>query len=101
MVIEVNDTGIGMSPEQVDRIFKPFEQADGSVTRRFGGTGLGMAIAQSVVKAHHGFICASGSDGTGLTLTVVLPVAPVEPRPLAHTSDERKVDKRGRRPKKQ
>ena len=42
-----------------------------------------------------GFICASGSDGTGLTLTVVLPVAPVEPRPLTQTSDERKVDSVG------
>ena len=63
--------------------------------------GLGMAIAQSVVKAHHGFICASGSEGTGLTLTVVLPVAPVEPRPLTQASDERKGDKWGRRSKKQ
>ena len=83
------------------KIFERFYTADPSRARQKGGTGLGMAIAQSVVKAHHGFICASGSDGTGLTLTVVLPVAPVEPRPLTQTSDERKVDKRGRRPKKQ
>ena len=47
-----------------------------------------MAIAQSVVKAHHGFICASGSEGTGLTLTVVLPIAPVEPKPQPITARE-------------
>lgn len=58
-----------------------------------------MAIAQSVVKAHHGFICASGSEGGGLTLTVVLPVAPVEPRP-APEAETRKADKKGRKTKK-
>ena len=100
-IVRFSDHGPGVPADARSKIFERFYTADPSRPRQKGGTGLGMAIAQSVVKAHHGFICASGSDGTGLTLTVVLPVAPVEPRPLAQTSDERKVDKRGRRPKKQ
>lgn len=100
-IVRFSDHGTGVPADARSKIFERFYTADPSRARQKGGTGLGMAIAQSVVKAHHGFICASGSDGTGLTLTVVLPVAPVEPRPLAQTSDERKVDKRGRRPKKQ
>lgn len=100
-IVRFSDHGPGVPADARSKIFERFYTADPSRARQKGGTGLGMAIAQSVVKAHHGFICSSGSDGTGLTLTVVLPVAPVEPRPLAQTSDERKVDKRGRRPKKQ
>lgn len=100
-IVRFSDHGPGVPADARSKIFERFYTADPSRARQKGGTGLGMAIAQSVVKAHHGFICASGSDGTGLTLMVVLPVAPVEPRPLAQTSDERKVDKRGRRPKKQ
>lgn len=100
-IVRFSDHGPGVPADARSKIFERFYTADPSRARQKGGTGLGMAIAQSVVKAHHGFICASGSDGTGLTLTVVLPVAPVEPRPLAQTSDERKVDKRGRKPKKQ
>ena len=100
-IVRFSDHGPGVPADARSKIFERFYTADPSRARQKGGTGLGMAIAQSVVKAHHGFICASGSDGTGLTLTVVLPVAPVEPRLLAQTSDERKVDKRGRRPKKQ
>lgn len=100
-IVRFSDHGPGVPADARSKIFERFYTADPSRARQKGGTGLGMAIAQSVVKAHHGFIYASGSDGTGLTLTVVLPVAPVEPRPLAQTSDERKVDKRGRRPKKQ
>lgn len=100
-IVRFSDHGPGVPADARSKIFERFYTADPSRARQKGGTGLGMAIAQSVVKAHHGFICASCSDGTGLTLTVVLPVAPVEPRPLAQTSDERKVDKRGRRPKKQ
>ena len=100
-IVRFSDHGPGVPAEARSKIFERFYTADPSRARQKGGTGLGMAIAQSVVKAHHGFICASGSEGTGLTLTVVLPVAPVEPRPLSQASDERKGDKWGRRPKKQ
>lgn len=89
-IVRFSDHGPGVPADARSKIFERFYTADPSRARQKGGTGLGMAIAQSVVKAHHGFICASGSDGTGLTLTVVLPVAPVEPRPLTQTSDERR-----------
>ena len=102
-VIRVVDHGPGVSEESLSRIFERFYIADPSRAREKGGTGLGMAIAQSVVKAHHGFICATTStpytlgldsssniDDTmngsepidvkshGLTLTVVLPISELD-----------------------
>ena len=50
LLIEVQDDGIGMSPEQQSRLFKSFEQADGSITRRFGGSGLGLAICKNIIQ---------------------------------------------------
>ena len=79
-VVRFIDHGPGVPEESRSQIFERFYTADPSRARLKGGTGLGMAIAQSVVKAHRGFICATQTDGGGLTLTVVLPVAPVEPK---------------------
>ena len=73
-VLRFVDHGPGVPPESRSKIFERFYTADPSRAREKGGTGLGMAIAQSVVKAHHGFICATGTDGGGLTFTVVLPI---------------------------
>ena len=100
-IVRFSDHGPGVPPEARSKIFERFYTADPSRARQKGGTGLGMAIAQSVVKAHHGFICASGSEGTGLTLTVVLPIAPVEPNPQSITASEnRKNEKKNRKSKK-
>ena len=79
-VVRFIDHGPGVPEESRSQIFERFYTADPSRARLKGGTGLGMAIAQSVVKAHRGFICATQTDGGGLTLTVVLPIAPVEPK---------------------
>ena len=68
------DHAPGVPPESRSKIFERFYTADPSRAREKGGTGLGMAIAQSVVKAHHGFICATGSDGGGVAFSVVLPI---------------------------
>ncbi len=100
-VIRFVDHGPGVPPESQSQIFERFYTADPSRARQKGGTGLGMSIAQSVVKAHRGFICASTSQGGGLTLTVILPVAPVEPLPVnvapgSRTGGERRA-KRSRR----
>jgi two-component system CheB/CheR fusion protein len=75
IVIDVTDDGIGIEPEALGRIFDPFEQADGSVAREFGGLGLGLAIAKATVDAHEGTILArSAGRGKGATLTIELPL---------------------------
>ncbi|NGM46215.1 PAS domain S-box protein [Rhodobacter sp. SGA-6-6] len=73
-VIEVRDTGIGMTEAQVARMFNAFEQADGSVTRRFGGTGLGMAIVARLVSMMNGRIEVESEPGDGTTIRVHLPL---------------------------
>ncbi len=65
MHVAVSDTGIGMTPEQLEKIFKPFEQADATVTRKFGGTGLGLTISKSFVEALGGELTASSTHGQG------------------------------------
>jgi CheY-like chemotaxis protein len=69
----VSDTGIGMSPEQMQRLFVPFTQADSSTTRRFGGTGLGLAICRKITDMMGGRIEAESAPGRGTTFTVRLP----------------------------
>nr|WP_241217045.1 HAMP domain-containing sensor histidine kinase [Bifidobacterium goeldii] len=97
-VIRFSDHGPGVPAESRSKIFERFYTADPSRARLKGGTGLGMAIAQSVVKAHKGFICATGSQGGGLTLTVVLPIAPLEPASSAipAASHDGKETRKGR-----
>jgi len=64
---EVEDTGIGVQPEAVARLFKPFEQADSSTTRKFGGTGLGLAITQRIAQLMGGEAGADSQPGQGST----------------------------------
>ena len=90
-VIEVADTGIGMSKEQAARIFDPFSQADTATSRRFGGTGLGLSIAQGLARSMGGEISVDSEPGAGsrFTLTLPLPVtdAPVsDARPPAESA---------------
>ncbi len=80
LVIEVSDTGIGIVPEVLPRIFEPFQQGETTITRRFGGLGLGLAICRGVVEAHGGAIDAeSGGEGLGTTFRVELRSLP-EPK---------------------
>ena len=82
--LAVQDSGIGMTPQQLDRLFQPFTQADASTTRKYGGTGLGLTITKRFAELMGGTVTVESVPGTGSTFTLVLP-AEVAPRPV--TSD--------------
>jgi PAS domain S-box-containing protein len=86
LVVEVSDTGIGVDPEVLPRIFNAFEQGDAAVTRQFGGLGLGLAISRSLAEAHGGRLSAA-SEGRGRGSTFTLELLTV-PEPAAPGSSD-------------
>jgi signal transduction histidine kinase len=72
--VRISDQGIGMTPEEMGRLFKPFQQVDGSITRRFGGTGLGLALSQRLMTMMNGQITVESEKGRGSTFTVEMPL---------------------------
>gem|GEM_PF-557527 len=92
LVIEFADTGIGIERDLLSQVFEPFQQADQSITRRFGGLGLGLAISRGIIKAHHATLTAESPGRDHGTLfrirlksepapTTELPHAPEQPSP--------------------
>ncbi len=71
----ISDTGIGMTEDELGRLFQPFQQVDGSIARRFGGTGLGLALSQRFMWLMQGRITAESMKGRGSTFVVHIPVA--------------------------
>jgi PAS domain S-box-containing protein len=77
LLVEVQDTGIGIEPDKVDRLFDAFEQGSEMVTRRFGGLGLGLSITKALVEVHGGSVRASSPGlGQGATFTLEFPTVP-------------------------
>jgi signal transduction histidine kinase/CheY-like chemotaxis protein len=76
----VSDTGIGMTDEQMSRLFEAFTQADASTTRKYGGTGLGLAITKRFCQMMGGDITAASEPGRGTTFTMTLPIKMTDPR---------------------
>jgi signal transduction histidine kinase len=75
-VVTVSDTGIGVAPADVERIFEPFVRLDTARSRDTGGAGLGLAIARSIVVAHGGTLGVESRPGEGSRFTIRLPLAP-------------------------
>jgi GAF domain-containing protein/CheY-like chemotaxis protein len=73
LVFRVSDTGIGMSPEQLAKLFEAFTQADAATTRKYGGTGLGLALSRRLCRMMGGDVVAASESGRGSTFTIRLP----------------------------
>ena len=82
MHFEVSDTGVGITPEAIERLFDPFSQADTSTTRRFGGTGLGLAISERLATMLGGRIDVTSTLGEGSTFTLSIDPGPLEDVPM-------------------
>ena len=94
LCVSVTDTGVGIPPEALERIFTRFNQGDDSVTRRFGGTGLGLAISREIAELHGGVLTVRSTVRVGSTFTLRLPLGGghvpdelVDSRPLPGGSD--------------
>src|SRR5687768_4560980 len=78
IMFRVSDTGIGLSPEQIVRLFQPFTQADASTTRKFGGTGLGLALTRRFSQMMSGDVTVHSIPGEGSIFTIKLPASVAE-----------------------
>lgn len=97
LAVSVTDTGIGISGDDIEKLFKPFEQLDGSMSRRFEGTGLGLVMVKKLVELHGGAVGVTSEAGKGSCFTFTIPygkegeaggVKKAEPRPMPPRSIE-------------
>ncbi|MDR2586684.1 MAG: response regulator, partial [Coriobacteriales bacterium] len=104
--ITVADSGIGISPEQLKRLFEPFQQAENTTTRRFGGTGLGLAISKRIISLMDGDISVESEQGKGSTFELTIPLEQAheslelvgaDEQGAAHSTQSDELDLVGRR----
>ncbi len=88
VVFDVVDTGIGMTPEQLERVFEPFQQAEASTTRKYGGTGLGLTISRHFCRMMGGDLSVVSQAGVGTTFTSRLPAIVIDPKDAVHAPSE-------------
>jgi len=84
IAVEVHDTGIGIAPDQLSRLFSSFSQADASISRRFGGTGLGLAISKRLVELMGGAMGVESRRGEGTSFRFTVSLAPAQEPAEAH-----------------
>ncbi len=93
VIIRVKDTGIGIAKSQLPKIFERFQQVDGSSTRKYEGTGLGLTIVKEAVELQHGSIRVESTEGFGTSITVCLPID-LEIREPEALTDRRQEERR-------
>lgn len=84
--VEILDTGIGMSPEVLSKVFREFDQADNSISRKYGGTGLGLAIVDRLVSLMGGVIEVESEEDKGTKMRIRLPMITTDPQPVVSDS---------------
>jgi signal transduction histidine kinase len=84
----VEDTGVGMTPEQVKKLFRPFYRADNPLRDVAGGTGLGLSIAKQFVEQHGGEMWVNSEHGKGSVFSFIIPLKQVETKNGADEDDE-------------
>ena len=72
-VLAIKDAGIGISVQDIERVFDPFVQADSGLARRYGGVGLGLPIARRIARLHDGDVTLESTEGAGTTASLILP----------------------------
>ncbi len=96
ITFQVSDTGIGMTPEQLGKLFQAFTQADSSTSRKYGGTGLGLAISRKFCQMMGGDITVTSELGKGSMFTVTLPIRVEEKTPVVAAEVTRRTDQSNR-----
>ena len=87
VLLSVWDKGIGIAPENLEKLFKPFTQLDSSLARQYSGTGLGLSLVQRMAELHGGSILVESMQGQGSRFTISLPWAPQPAEPPSHPAN--------------